>query len=99
MALTDDQILTKVKAALGITGNYQDETLKVYVAEAKSFMLRAGVTKSKAESEEAGGLYALLVSDLWNYGSGSVKLSEYAVQRVIQLAETPDEGEGGQANA
>lgn len=99
MALTDDQILAKVKAALGITGTYQDETLKVYVAEAKSFMRRAGVPKAKAESEEAAGTYALLVSDLWNYGSGSVKLSEYAVQRVIQLAESPDTAEGGQADA
>lgn len=84
--LTDEQLLGKVKTALGITGDFQDETLKGYVEEAKSFMIGAGVPASVASSDEAAGCIARLVSDLWNYGSGTAKISEYAAQRVAQLA-------------
>lgn len=92
--LNDQEILEKVKTALGITGTFNDAILSDYIAEAKSFMINAGVSKSKADSSEAAGLIAHLVSDLWSYGAGSVKLSEYTAQRLTQLAQTPDGGEG-----
>lgn len=84
--LTDEQMLAKVKTALGITGDFQDDVLMEYVTEAKSFMVSAGVSASVASSSEAAGEVTRLVSDLWNYGTGTAKLSEYAVQRLIQLA-------------
>lgn len=77
-------MLEKVKNALGITGDYQDETLKGYIEEVQSFMVEAGVPDEVVYSDISAGVVARGVSDLWNYNSG--KLSEYFYQRVAQLA-------------
>lgn len=74
--------LAAVKTALGITGDYQDGTLSVYIDEVVSFLLNAGV----AETNITDGLIARGVADLWNYGSAEGKLSEYFVQRATQLS-------------
>lgn len=96
MTLTADELLKKVKLGLGITGTYQDETIQFYIDEVKSFMCSAGVAQSVVDSSDAVGVIMRGVADLWNYGSGSVKLSEYFIQRVIQLAaETAETGGEG----
>lgn len=92
--LTDKELLAKIKAGLGITGNYQDETLQFYIDEVKAFMHSAGVSESVVNSSEAVGVIMRGVADLWNYGSGSVKLSEYFIQRMIQLTAQA----GGESN-
>lgn len=74
--------LEDVKAALGITGNYQDNTLQIYFDEVVDFLVGAGVAQSNITS----GIVARGVSDLWNYGSGNGKLSQYFMQRAAQLA-------------
>lgn len=84
--LTAEELLDKIKKGLGITGNYQDGTLQMYIDEVKSFMVSAGVPSSVVESSEAAGVIMRGVADLWDYGSGSAKLSEYFVQRMNQLA-------------
>lgn len=77
MSVTLDQ----VKAALGIVGNYQDNTLQIYFDETVDFLKNAGV----AEANITAGIVARGVSDLWNYGAGDGKLSPYFVQRATQL--------------
>lgn len=77
MSVTLDQ----VKAALGIVGNYQDNTLQVYFDETVDFLKNAGVS----EANITAGIVARGVSDLWNYGAGDGKLSPYFVQRATQL--------------
>lgn len=77
--------LEKVKNALGITGDFQDDTLNVYIAEIKDFMLRGGVPSEIIDSDVSAGVIARGVSDLWNYNNGAGKLSEYFFQRVTQL--------------
>ena len=42
--MTDAELLTKVKAALGITGDFQNETLQVYINDVRGFMSDAGVS-------------------------------------------------------
>lgn len=84
--MTDSELLKKVKAGLGITGDFQNETLKFYIDETKAFMLSAGVPQSVIDSEESVGCIMRGVADMWSYGSGVVKLSDYFIQRVIQLA-------------
>ena len=84
--MTNEELLTKLKSGLGITGTYQDDTLQVYIDEVKSFMESAGVNQSVIESEAAVGCIIRGVADLWNYGSGSANLSPYFVQRMIQLS-------------
>lgn len=79
-------ILKKIKANLGITGSYQDETIKGYIREVKEFLIDGGVDKSIVDSDEAVGLISRGVSDLWNYGAGGTSLSPYFIQRASQLA-------------
>lgn len=83
-------VLGQVKSALGITGNYQDATLKVYINEVKAYMVSAGVDESLVESDASAGVIARGVTDLWTFGSG--KLSEYFYQRVTQLVYALDTG-------
>lgn len=75
-------MLEMVKRALGITGDYQDATLQVYIDEVIAFLTDAGVPENKITS----GIVARGVSDLWNYGAGEGKLSEYFLQRAAQLS-------------
>lgn len=77
-----DTMLSKVKDALGVTGDYLDNTIQDYVDEVMSFIEDAGVS----ESNITVGVVARGVSDLWNYGAGEGKLSPYFMQRVSQLS-------------
>lgn len=88
--------LADVKNALGITGIYQDDTLQIYFDEVIAFLVDAGVPESNITS----GIVARGVSDLWNYGGGDGKLSQYFVQRAIQLTKfkpSTNSGGGGKA--
>ena len=80
--MTDAEMLSKVKSALGITGNYQDDTLTEYISEVVAFLTDAGVKSS----DITVGVVARGVSDLWSYGAGNGKLSEYFMQRAAQLS-------------
>ena len=84
--LTTAERLAKVKTALGIGGDYQNETLNIYIDEVIAEMIAAGVKKEVAESAAAVGCIACGVNDLWNYSSGGVKHSEYFNRRLIQLS-------------
>lgn len=77
-----NEFLTDVKKALGITGTYQDTTLQIYIDEVVDFLADAGV----AETHITSGIVARGVADLWNYGSGEGKLSQYFMQRAAQLS-------------
>lgn len=74
--------LEDVKNALGITGNYQDDTLQVYFDEVVEFLKDSGVI----EKNITKGILARGVADLWNYGAGEGKLSDYFMKRAAQLA-------------
>ena len=74
-------MLDHIKKALGITGDYQDDTLNEYITEVVGYLRDAGVKRENITS----GIVARGVADLWNYGSGGGKLSEYFMQRAAQL--------------
>ena len=95
--MTEQELLTKIKSGLGITGEYQDEALQFYIDEVKGFMRSAGVSEEVLNGSEAVGCIMRGVADLWNYGSGSVRLSEYFIQRVIQLV-AMSKTTGGEGN-
>ena len=84
--LTTAERLARVKTALGIGGDYQNETLTIYIDEVIAEMIAAGVKKEVAESAAAVGCIACGVNDLWNYSSGGVKHSEYFNRRLVQLS-------------
>lgn len=78
-------MLEKVKANLGITGNYQDATIQGWIDEVKEFLIDGGVPKEIVNADSSVGIISRGVTDLWNYGAGDGKLSQYFVQRAIQL--------------
>lgn len=84
--MTDAEILAAVKTGLGITTDYQDDLLQLYIDDVKAFMTSAGVSANVLLSSASVGCILRGVADLWNYSSGSTKFSEYFKQRVIQLA-------------
>lgn len=79
-------LLEKIKEMLGITGNYHDALLQNYIDEVKQYLLDGGVQSEVVESTASTGAIAKGVIDLWDYGSGSGKLSPYFKERAIQLA-------------
>lgn len=80
--MTNVELLPHVKCALGIEGTYQDNTIAEYISEVVSFLVGAGV---RADDITAG-VVARGVSDLWSYGAGNGKLSDYFMQRAAQLS-------------
>lgn len=84
--LTAAERLAKVKTALGIAHNFQDETLTFYIEEVLEELKAAGVHKDVAESAAAVGCIAIGVNDLWSYSSGGVKHSPAFDRRLIQLS-------------
>jgi len=80
--MADANMLTSVKKALGIEGDYQDDTLTEYIDEVIAFLTDAGVKSVYITS----GIVSRGVADLWNYGAADGKLSEYFMQRATQLS-------------
>lgn len=80
--MADATMLTKVKTGLGVTGSDLDATLGEYIDEVCAFLRDAGVL----ENNITPGIVTRGVSDLWNYGAGEGKFSEYFLQRATQLA-------------
>jgi hypothetical protein len=84
IATVEDPMLTSVKKALNIGGTYQDAAIQEYINEVKAFLRAAGVS----DANMTPGLVARGVADLWQYGAGEGRLSEYFMQRTIQAAYT-----------
>lgn len=80
--MADANMLTSVKKALGIEGDYQNDTLTEYIDEVIAFLTDAGVKSVYITS----GIVSRGVADLWNYGAADGKLSEYFMQRATQLS-------------
>lgn len=78
-------MLEKIKKALGITGNYLDDTIQIYIDEVNSYLVSSGMPSDLVNTAETVGIVARGVADLWNYGAGEGKLSNYFMQRAIQL--------------
>lgn len=79
-------MLDTVKTALGITGDYLDATIALYIAEVGEYLIGAGVPATIVGTQQAAGVTARGVADLWNYGGGAGVLSPYFYERAIQLA-------------
>lgn len=78
-----DTMLEKVKANLGITGTFQDDTIKGYIEEVIYFLIDAGADEEFVMSSKCSGLITRGVSDLWGYGDAA--LSPYFMQRATQV--------------
>ena len=90
--MNDTELLEEVKKRIGVTGNYQDDTIFGHIQDVKDFMTDAGVSDEIMETNKIIGAVTRGVSDLWDYGSGKGEFSPYFIQRVTQLCYqyTPD---------
>lgn len=83
--MSGEELREKVKTMLLISGTFHDAMIDLYISEVIDYAKSAGVPAAVLNSEKIIGLAARGVSDLWNYGAGDGKLSEYFMQRCIQL--------------
>ena len=83
--ITDAELLETVKSTLNVTGDHFNTTLQLYIEEVKGYLASAGVRAEVLNSTLAVGCIARGVADLWNYGNGDTKLSEYFYQRADGL--------------
>jgi len=73
--MTDMELLEKVKAGLGLSGEYTDPAILPKVLATKGYMVNAGVTVEQVESDLGIVCLTVGVNDLWNLTSGEVKFS------------------------
>lgn len=78
-------LLDHIKKINNIEGTYQDNALQGHIDEVKCYLLSAGVLEAVVNSNVAIGCISRGVMDLWNYGNGDTKLSDYFYQRAEQL--------------
>lgn len=83
--MANAELLFAVKNTLNISGEHFDLTLQSYIDEVKGYLAGAGVRADVLGSTLAVGCISRGVSDLWNYGNGDTKLSDYFYQRASQL--------------
>ena len=83
--MANSEQLRIVKTALGISGDFHNDTLSIYIDEVLGWMKDAGVPDTALVTDRINGCLVRGVSDLWNYGQGDAQLSPYFHQRVIQL--------------
>lgn len=87
--ISGQELLGKVKLAIGVTGDYQDGTIQVYIDEVKAYLRSGGVHATVLQSDKVVGVITRGVLDLWNNGAGDGVLSPYFYQRATQLAFEP----------
>jgi hypothetical protein len=81
--MADAVILAGVKAALGVTSDFMDTTISIYIDEVTDYMSGAGVPDNVIAASV--GVIARGVNDLWTASSGDAKYSPYFYDRVSQL--------------
>lgn len=84
--ITAEELLSKIKNVLGVTGTFNDDALSVLITDVKYYLIDAGAHETAVNGEAAVGVIARGVADLWNLGSGTVNLSPYFKERAAQLA-------------
>lgn len=92
--MNDLEILSKVKKALGMSGDYQDELLEIYIASAMDFMKNAGVSETAIRDKKSVAVIARGVIDSWSYLGGKGKFSPLFTEMVEQLRMTRGSEEG-----
>ena len=93
--MTDTEQLEEVMKAIGITGadDFQKGTIMIHMLEVKEYLKSAGVKNGIVNSRRVLGLLSRGVMDLWNYGAGNTKLSQYFKERAVQLSYEDEEDE------
>jgi hypothetical protein len=92
--MTDEELLSKVKAGLGIGPAFHDPNLSIKTKAVKQYMLHAGVSEAQLYSELGIATLTVGVNDLWNITSGEVKFSEAFLIILMPQLMTVSLGDG-----
>lgn len=86
--MTDAELLTKIKNGLGVTGDFQNDTIQVFIDDTKEFMRSAGIKESVVNSPASVGCILQGVTDKWV--EKRADYSEGFKKRLIQLTFKPE---------
>ena len=92
--MSDLEILSKVKKALGMNGEYQDELLEIYIASTMDFMKNAGISEIAIRDKKSVAVITRGVIDLWSFLGGKGQFSALFKEMVEQLRMTRGREEG-----
>ena len=73
--MTDTELLEKVKAGLGLSGEHTDSTILPKVLATKGYIINGGGSLEQVETDLGIVCLTVGVNDLWNLTSGEVKFS------------------------
>jgi hypothetical protein len=83
--MTDNELLTAVKAGLGISGSALDAKLLVHVKGAKGMMVNYGVATDEIESDLGIQCLTAGVQDFLNPSPGGMQFSPATLMILQQL--------------
>jgi hypothetical protein len=83
--MTDAELLAKVKAGLGLSGDHIDPNMSAKILAVKQYMINAGVAIEHVETELGIACLTVGVNDLWNLEPGEVKFSPALDILLVQL--------------
>lgn len=86
--MTEAELLVEVKNGLSIpiSSTAHDAVLLQKIRAIQGFILGAGVTQEKLDTDLGTGLIVLGVSDIWNIQGGAAQLSPVFNTLLTQLA-------------
>lgn len=91
--ITDAELLETVKSMMdGITGNYHDRKLQLYIDDVKGYLARAGVRADVMNSSLAVGCITRGVTDSWYSVAGAAKYSTMFYERADALRDVKVKG-------
>jgi len=73
--MTDTELLEKVKAGLGLSGEHTDTSISIKMLAVKGYMINAGVSVEQVETDLGVACLTVGVNDIWDLTSGEVKFS------------------------
>jgi hypothetical protein len=84
--MTQNELLTAVKAGLSVSGTYNDTVLTQKMLAVTNYMTNAGVSEANLYSDLGVACICIGVTDLWNLASGDIQFSPAFGMLVEQLA-------------
>lgn len=73
--MSDEEMLDKVKKGLSVDGTDNDDSLKIKIMAVKQYMLNAGITEEKIETDLGIMTLTIGVNDIWDLTPGEIKFS------------------------
>lgn len=83
--MTQNELLTQVKAGLSVSGTYNDTVLTQKMLAVTGYMTNAGVSETNLYTDLGVACICIGVTDLWNLTSAEIKFSPVFGMLIEQL--------------